>query len=155
RMRVALPALPRRGPVAWWHHAVGVGRYVPALGEGIRVGVVDTGLGPHPYLQHAKRVGAIVRGVLDESADATNDVAEHGTHVAGIIGARPTDLQDFAGIAPGADLVAIRVYPGGGAPGAEAGSATNGDIAEAITRLSEQEHCDIINLSSGGLMRSE
>jgi subtilisin family serine protease len=155
RMSLALSELPRSGPLGWWHNVLGLGRYAADLGTGIRVGIIDTGIGPHPYLAHAKQAGAIVEGIFDPSASATTDVAEHGTHVAGIIGARPQDTNDFAGIAPGAELVALRVYPGGGAPGAEAGFATNGDISQAITRLSAAEECDIINLSSGGLLRSE
>jgi subtilisin len=89
------------------------------------------------------------------SPDSAKDVAEHGTHVAGIIGARPTDLRDFSGIAPGAALVAVRVYPGGGPPGSEGGFSNNGDIAQAITHLTEDQACDIINLSSNGPLRSE
>lgn len=155
RMRLPLLALPRSGPLAWWHHTLGIARYSPELGSGIRVGVIDTGIGPHPYLAHAKRAGAIIDGQLDESENATNDVADHGTHVAGIIGARPSDLKDYAGIAPGADLVMVRIYPGGGPAGAESGFTNNGDIAQAITRLSEDEGCDIINLSSSGPLPSE
>ena len=155
RMTLALLGLPRSGPLGWWHQSLGQSRYDAELGTGIRVGIIDTGIGPHPYLAHAARAGAIVAGKFDQSPNATDDVAEHGTHVAGIVGARPTDLRDFAGIAPGADLVALRVYPGGGPLGTEAGFTTNGDIAQAITRLSDAEGCDLINLSSGGLLRSE
>jgi hypothetical protein len=155
RANLAMTALPRSGPLGWWHRALGVQSYLPELGSGIRVGIIDTGLGPHPYLEHARSAGSIVGGRLDATAAATTDVAEHGTHVAGIIGARPTDTRDFAGLAPGADLVALRVYPGDGAPGQESGFATNGDIAQAILRLARDEQCDLINLSSGGPLRSE
>jgi subtilisin family serine protease len=155
RMTLPLMALPRSGPLAWWHHSLGIGRFSADLGSGIRVGVIDTGIGPHPYLAHAKRAGAIIGGQLDASENATNDVAEHGTHVAGIIGARPSDPKDYAGIAAGAELVALRVYPGGGTAGAQSGFTNNGDIAQAITRLSRDEECDIINLSSSGPLPSE
>jgi subtilisin family serine protease len=155
RMTVALQALPRSGPLGWWHNSLGLSRYSQELGSGIRVGIIDTGIGPHPYLAHAKRAGAIIAGEPNQAENATDDVAEHGTHVAGIIGARPTDAKDYAGIAPGADLVALRVYPGDGPLGDESGYASNGDISQAITRLSQDEECDIINLSSGGLLRSE
>ena len=155
QMNIPLLALPRSGPLAWWHHSLGISRYSPQLGRGIRVGIIDTGIGPHPYLAHAKHAGAIVAGQLDESENATNDVAEHGTHVAGIIGARPSELTDYAGVAPGVELVVVRVYPGGGPVGAESGFTNNGDIAQAITRLSVDEGCDIINLSSSGPLPSD
>jgi len=154
RMTISLLALPRSGPLGWWHNALGLTRYSPDLGSGIKVGVIDTGIGPHPYLDHAVRAGAVVNGEFTAGDKATEDVAEHGTHVAGIIGARPTDAKDYAGIAPAADLMALRVYPGGGPLGAESGYANNGDISDAMVRLS-QAGCDLINLSSGGLLRSE
>lgn len=155
RLDIALPPLPREGPLAWWHRVLGLNRYSESLGEGIRVGVIDTGVGPHPYLSHVSSAGAFINGKRLRSPGSSNDVAEHGTHVAGLIGARPpAGAKDFAGIAPGVDVVAARVYQGGGPPTQESGLTTNGDIAQAILTLARDEECDIINLSSGGPMRS-
>jgi subtilisin len=148
-------ALPRSGPLGWWHRAFGLTKYSEELGSGIRVGIIDTGIGTHPYLSHAKRAGAILNGKFDNAEHAADDVVEHGTHVAGIIGARPTDLKDYAGVAPGAELVALRVYSRSDSPGHETNPATNGDISQAIIRLARDEQCDIINLSSGGPLRSD
>jgi subtilisin family serine protease len=129
--------------------------YSETLGQGIRVGVIDTGVGPHPYLSHVRSAGAFLNGKRLQSPGSVNDVADHGTHVAGLIGARPpTGSKDFAGIAPGADLVAARIYQGGGPPTQESGTTTNGDVGRAILTLARDEECDIINLSSGGPMRS-
>lgn len=155
RLNVSLPPLPRDGRLAWWHRVMGLNRFSESLGEGIRVGVIDTGVGPHPYLSHVRSAGAFENGKHLRDPGSSNDVTEHGTHVAGLIGARPpSDSKDFAGIAPGVDLVAARIYQGGGPPMQESGTTTNGDVAQAILTLARDEECDLINLSSGGPMRS-
>jgi subtilisin family serine protease len=149
-----MPPLARTGPLGWWHSLLGITRYSENVGEGIRVGICDTGVGPHPYLRHCKGIGAFLDGGHDPAPAATADVGEHGTHVAGIVGARAgNDSGDFGGIAPGADIVCARVYRAGAAGIEE--SASNGDIATAIDFLAMQEGVDLINLSLGGVRGSE
>jgi subtilisin family serine protease len=71
-------------------------------------------------------------------------VQTHGTHVSGIIGARPpADSSDFAGIAPGCDLYVGRIFT-------ETGGGNQGDVANAIDALCEQHSADIINMSLMG-----
>lgn len=153
---VDLPPLPKNGPLGWWHHVLGINKYSEKRGEGIRVGVVDSGIGPNPAVAHAQPAGAFVNGAYTPGADATRDVGDHGTHVAGIIGARPVDGSgDFAGIAPGADLIAARVYAGGAPPPQPEGTTNNGDIAAAIDQLSGPFEADIINLSLSGSAPSD
>src|SRR5207244_1868554 len=83
------------------------------------------------------------------------DVADHGTHIAGIIAAKPTSgSNDFGGICAGAEVFVARVYPGGGPAGQE-GTASNGDIASAIDALASTQHVDVMNLSLGGPAPSE
>jgi len=154
-MKMSLPALPKNGPLGWWKRLLGVSGSDAQLGEGIRVGVVDSGVGPHPALAHVKKVGAFLNGAYLSEPDETLDVGQHGSHVTGIIGARPAQGSGgFEGISPGAELVAARIYPGGGKLPEPTGFATNADIANAILALSQDEKCDIINLSSSGPMRS-
>lgn len=142
------PGLPSGGPIGWWHQVLGLHTLDLAAGDGIRVGVADTGLGPHPDLAHAVAVGAFIEGdVLP--ANKAGDVDAHGTHVAGIIGGRPADPGHYAGITPGCELFAARVFP---AP--EAG-ASNADIANAIDALSRTHRVDLINLSLGATVPSE
>ena len=45
----------------------------------IKIGVIDTGVGPHPYLDHVKKVGSILEGKFDPSGG--DDVTGHGSHV--------------------------------------------------------------------------
>lgn len=119
-------------------------------GDGVVVGIVDTGIDPHHPLLPNVSGGANL--VLDETKDDPGSVSdwgpaaiegEHGTHVAGIVGARPTDDIDLAGVAPGVTLRSYRVFPHSG------GDATNYDIMNALDRA-VQDGCDIINLSLGG-----
>jgi len=112
----------------------------------VRVGVIDTGLGPHPNLAHANVQGAYIDGQFDPDGGA--DVDSHGTHVAGIIGARPNNQGEYAGLAPGVDLYTVRVFP----PGQ---GANQGDIVNAIDHLSIVNSCDLINLSLGSSVGSD
>lgn len=135
---VECPPLPETGPLGWWHHALGQSEVSPTAGSGIRVGVADTGFGPHPALNHVVDAGAFVDGTILPSP-AGRDVESHGSHVCGIIGARSTGRR-YAGFAPGCSLFSARVF----APGR---SANQGDIANAIDNLSRAHQVDLINLS--------
>lgn len=133
--------LPANGPLEWWHRMAGIAAFDAALGTGIKVGVIDTGVGPHVNLAHVVRVGAFIGGEV-QPGDAAADVDMHGSHVCGIIGARPSRPGDYAGIAPGVDLFCARVFPPGG-------GANQGDIANAIDELSRNRGVDLINMSLG------
>jgi subtilisin family serine protease len=140
------PPLPRGGPFGWWHHAVGIDS--AGGGDGIKVGVIDTGCGPNQNLAHAALVGAFLDGNRISGAGAARDVEGHGSHTAGIIGARPSGGGDYAGLAPNAELFVARVFkPGEG--------ANQGDIANAIDALSREMECDLLNLSLGSSQRSD
>lgn len=149
-MTVEAPALPSGERVGWWHRALGISESSSSLGVGVTVGVVDTGLGPHPHLSHMKSAGAFVGGRHQDDATAGRDVDCHGTHVCGTIGARsPAGAPYPGGVAPGADVVCARVF----GPG-EAG-ANQGDIVAAIEHLSTVGEADLVNLSLGAVQRSE
>jgi subtilisin len=91
-------------------------------------------------------LGAFIDGAFDPDAGA--DVDSHGSHVCGTIGGRPRDEGHFAGLAPGVDLFAARVFP------PDAG-ANQGDIANAIDALSRDQEVDLINLSLGAPQGSQ
>jgi len=94
-------------------------------GQGVRVGVIDSGVGPHTDLPN-------VRGDFDSSIG-------HGTHVAGIVGGRgPVGLE---GVAPGVEIISYRVFDD-----PETGTTRNFDIHRAIEQA-VVDGCHIINLS--------
>jgi subtilisin family serine protease len=135
----------QEGGKGWWHDAMGVDVTKTTRGAGIKVGVIDTGCGPHRNLEHVTLVGAFVDGKVLPPAEA-KDVAEHGTHTTGIIGARPTKASDYAGMAAGCDLFHARVFKGEGPQD----GPTQADIINAIDSLSRDRQCDLINMSLGG-----
>jgi subtilisin len=137
---VDCPPLPADGPLAWWHQVLGVAELAEQAGGGVRVGVIDTGVGPHPALGHVLDVGAFIDGQFDPGGGA--DVDSHGSHVNGIIAARPDAAGAYWGIAPGVELASARVFP----PGA---GANQGDIANAVDFLSMTHQADLVNLSLG------
>jgi subtilisin family serine protease len=144
-IKIDCPAIAAAGPGGggWWHDVMNIDVTDSTRGAGIRVGVIDTGCGPHRNLVHVTRVGAFVDGRTLPPREA-RDVGHHGTHITGIIGARPTEASDYAGIAPGCDLFHARAFPPGPA------GWNPHDIAKAIDSLSETHQCDLINMSFGG-----
>jgi subtilisin len=135
---VDCPPLPRTGPLGWWHQRMGIDSYDEARGRGIRVGVADTGISRNPCLAHAHDAGAYVGGVHTPDGIDTDG---HGTFVCGLVGSRPVQPGDFAGAAPGAELISARVYPQNG------GDANQADVANAIDALAHQWAADLVNLS--------
>lgn len=144
---IELPPLPTEGELGWWHRALGISSFDSDLGRPIRVGVIDSGCGPHPYLSHVTDAGAFLDGVEHPNQGA--DVDSHGTHVCGTIGARPDPgSNNYGGIAPGVDLICARVFP-------PDRGADQGDISNAIDALSKTHQVDLINMSVGADQGSE
>jgi membrane-anchored mycosin MYCP len=75
-------------------------------GEGVVVGVVDTGVSAaSPALS-----GLVLPGRdVNTKRRADDDCSGHGTFVAGLLAARPRAGSGFAGIAPGARVLPVRV----------------------------------------------
>jgi subtilisin len=108
-------------------------------GAGVTVGVLDTGVGPHPSLVVAGGLNCVTG---QNPADFGDNGDLHGTHVAGIIASRGSAPTGIRGIAAGVTLRSYRVFPKGG-------SASNFDIAKAID-AAVADGCDLINMSLGG-----
>ncbi len=107
-------------------------------GNGIRVGIVDTGIDPdHPDL-----TGRIIAN-RDFTGEGERDNNGHGTHVAGIIGG--TGAQSggkYRGVAPDCSYIIAKVLKGNG-------SGMMSDVIAGLEYVAEQ-HAQVVNLSLGG-----
>ncbi|HYO07698.1 MAG TPA: S8 family serine peptidase [Tepidisphaeraceae bacterium] len=92
--------------------------YPNITGKNVTVAVIDTGVDyNHPALGGGFGPGKKVKAGFDFVSNDGDpmDTFGHGTQVAGIIAAAPFSIgdQQYQGIAPDADLVALRVSAGG------------------------------------------
>lgn len=116
-------------------------------GGGQTVAVIDTGVTRHRLLPRLLPGGDYV-----STGDGTQDCDGHGTIVAGIIGAAHPDGDGdgFGGIAPDADIIAIRqssnVFRPSDAPG-ETGIGDVDTLAAAV-RAAADAGATVINISS-------
>ncbi|MBI3224128.1 MAG: type VII secretion-associated serine protease mycosin [Mycolicibacterium cosmeticum] len=78
------------------------GAWQYSRGEGQTVAVIDTGVHPGPRLPNVQAGGDFVA-----SSDGLTDCDGHGTLIAGLIAGQP-GADGFSGVAPGAELLAIR-----------------------------------------------
>jgi subtilisin len=150
KLSVVCYPLPESGPSGWWHKALGI-RADASYGKvddqtRIKIGVIDSGCGPHAAVEHVIKCGAFISGAYQR--DGGDDSGAHGTHVCGIIGGNTQNNPlPFYGIAPSAQISSVRVFP-------EEGGANQGDIADAIDLLVEQQEVHLINMSLGAGTRS-
>ncbi|WP_067861494.1 type VII secretion-associated serine protease mycosin [Nocardia shimofusensis] len=102
-------------------------------GAGQKVAVIDTGVNRHPRLPALQPGGDYV-----SDTDGTVDCDGHGTLVAGIIAAVPSPDDAFAGVAPDAEILAIRQLslayePENRRSGEESGAITTSGYGNVLT----------------------
>jgi subtilisin family serine protease len=112
---------------------------VPSDGAGVKVAVLDSGVqATHPDL-----AGAVVAGSdrVVAGGDGTNDQNGHGTHVAGIIGARDQGIGGIGG-APMTTIMTVRVL----------GPTGTGDLSQLINGINfaVANGANVISMSLGG-----
>ena len=126
-------------PAGWMQ--LGLGSF-PSTG-GVPIGVIDTGIDQgHPDLEG--RVTGCKSFYRDEPGDTCVDDNGHGTHVAGIAGARTDNQRGIAGVAFNSPLLVCRAI---GGPGTATGKAS--DVAGCIDWLHDQG-AGVINMSLQG-----
>ena len=108
-----------------------------ALGEGVKVGVLDSGVNPVPALEGRLLPG---RNYVEETAtDDTADNYGHGTLVAALIAGQTED--GFLGAAPEAQIVPLKVTDGK--------MISVSAVCRAIYGAVDDYGCGVLNLSLG------
>jgi serine protease AprX len=123
-------------------------RQLGVTGHGVGVAILDSGIAPHPDL--AGRIVASVdftSGVPGQQLVLPGDPGGHGTHVAGLVaGDGIASAGAYAGVAPGANLVDVRVIT---ATGSTTVSTLIAGMQWVLAHRSEY-NIRVVNLSAGG-----
>lgn len=109
--------------------------------QSVRIAVIDTGIDAgHPDL-----AGRVVAAANFTASNTTQDLAGHGTHVAGIAAASFDNGIGIAGMAPDARLMDVKVLA------LDASGRTTGDCADVADGIvwATDHGAEVLNLSLG------
>ena len=129
-----------------WDHATGAGQTIAIVDSGVDLDHPDLAariVGGATFVGCAKDPGGCGDGDIDSGEKKVGAGHPHGTHVAGIAAAVADNGEGIAGVAPDADLLAVKVLNG-------AGEGTFEEVAAGVRWATEQS-ADVINLSLGAL----
>jgi subtilisin len=143
------PQVPPQTSFGWGHRLMGLDE-VPngPTGRGIRLAIVDSGAdASHPLLTHIRQGVDLTNN--DDPQSWKHDTIGHGSHCAGVIGAKLSDdaqkdqLQ-MRGFVPEAEIHVLKIFPGG----------------QFSSLLKALDYCidhdiDVVNLSLGAPQASE
>lgn len=135
QISVRLKEIPVNGSYNWGHLHIGIDKVSQKFtGRGVKVAVIDSGIANHEDL---KTTGGY--NTLDgQDTKAWNvDEKGHGTHCTGIISAQQNQVG-ITGVAPGAEIFSLKVFPGG----------KFSDLIEAINWCIDN-YMDVISMSLG------
>lgn len=146
-LEVAEPPSEAGEPTTWGLERIGAPRVweeLGARGDGVRIGLLDTGVDPaHPDLEGKVSAFAEFDGQGNRLPNAQpRDSDRHGTHVAGTLVGGEASGQ-AVGVAPGATLAVALVLDG----------AAGGSDAQVLAGFDWvlEEGVDVINLSLGAV----
>lgn len=144
RLADSFAGFPKQKMLGWGQRLMGLDQIDPRLdGSGIKIGIMDSGCdNSHPQLRHVTNGVDLV--AQDGGNGWTSDTMAHGTHCAGIIGARSDRQGGITGFAPGAEIHALKVFPGGRVS----------DLIGALDAAIERQ-LDVMNMSLGSADPSE
>jgi major intracellular serine protease len=113
--------------------------WIKTKGAGINVAVFDSGINT-THIDFNNIFSSGNNGIdYTNSPSGLRDVANHGTHVSSLIGARTPNTHGIIGLAPQCNLFVIKV-------GDDSGSFFSDSILKGLTWAS-QNNIDIINMS--------
>ena len=119
-------------------------------GQGVGIALVDTGIQLHPDLDRSKPNAPVEIDVIARDKGYV-DTYGHGTHVAGILNGNgllssgPDAFRTFRGVAPGAQLIALRALQ-------PDGTGTTSDVLRSVDWVilhRRQYNIRVLNLSLG------
>jgi hypothetical protein len=147
-------AVPNDPYIEYQTHLIDVGAFGDLggrTGAGTVVAVLDTGL----RTGGTDGLGDVMDGYdfIDGEADPSSEYDSHGTMVAAVIGQATNNGTLFAGAAPGATILPVRVLVGSEDP-EEDPIGCSADLVDGI-HFALDEGADVINMSLGGTCHDE
>jgi subtilisin len=127
---------PKGFQYGWGQRLMALDHLGPELrGEGVKVAIIDSGAdNTHPLLSHIKIGRDFSNG---NPTTWSNDVVGHGSHCAGVIGARSD--EQLRGFVPEAEIHILKVFPGG----------RYDSLVDALDYCIDHQ-IDVVNMSLGG-----